>query len=605
MGHGGRVRSVWCGALAVLALATTFVVVPAGVSGATISVTGNDVSYPNCAATWPSTPAFAVIGVDGGVASDQNPCLGPNPSYTKSELYWAVATSSGIRPQPKASLYVNTGDPGNVYTGTAIADWPTYGTTPYGPCTTTTVTTNSGTATVGQNSNACAWEYGDQRAIQDVTWMISAANALNALGPPVTVPNSPSDYPWWLDVETVNTWQTGTAGLAMNVAALQGIVAGLEAAGAPSVGVYSTSYQWGVITGAPSASVGSLASLETWIPGAATAAGAEATCAGPSFTNGPVALAQFPDGATDGDVVCGPKVSRVYGSDAIATAIAVSQASFPAPGSAKAVVLARSDFFSDALAGGPLAAQLGGPLLITPGASISSSLDPRVQAEIQRVLPTGSTVYILGGDLALSPSIDTQLQSLGYKTTRIAGANEYATAVDIAEQMGNPSTVFETTGLSFYDALSAVPAAIATHGAILLTDGATQAPETAAYLSAHPSDTRYAIGGPLAAAGADPGATAIYGANLYDTSAAVARTFFPVPESFGAATSASFSDALSGGPVLGGARAPMLLVPSTGPLPPAVASYLSSYATKLVAGTLFGGPLAVGNDVLTELNAAA
>ena len=72
-------------------------------------------------------------------------------------------------------------------------------------------------------------------------------------------------------------------------------------------------------------------------------------------------------------------VQRVYGSDAIATSIAVSQAEFLSAGSAKAVVLARSDFFADTLAGGPLAAKLGGPLLITPGASLSSSLDSRVQ----------------------------------------------------------------------------------------------------------------------------------------------------------------------------------------------------------------------------------
>jgi hypothetical protein len=298
-------------------------------------------------------------------------------------------------------------------------------------------------------------------------------------------------------------------------------------------------------------------------------------------------------------------IQRIYGQDAIGTSIAVSQASFPTSGSAKAVVLARSDFFSDALAGGPLAVQVGGPLLITPGASISSSLDSRVQAEIQRVLPTGDTVYILGGQLALSPSIDTTLQGLGYNTQRVAGSDEYATAVDIAEQLGNPSTVFETTGLSFYDALSAVPAVIDVHGAILLTEGTTQAPETATYLAANPSDTRYAIGGPLAAAGADPSAMAIYGQDLYGTAAAVASTFFPSPSTFGAATSASFSDALSGGPTLGLADAPMLLVPPSGPLPSSIENYLSGVASSLTSGTVFGGPLAVGDDVLAELEAAS
>ena len=297
-------------------------------------------------------------------------------------------------------------------------------------------------------------------------------------------------------------------------------------------------------------------------------------------------------------------VQRIYGADAIATSIAISLAEFPASGSAKAVVLARSDFFADALAGGPLAASVGGPLLTTPGAPMSSALDPRVQGEIQRVLPAGATVYILGGDLAISPQIDSTLQGLGYTIVRIAGSNEYATAVDIAQVLSDPSTIFEATGLTYQDALSAVPAAIEKGGAILLTDGSTQAPETASYLAAHQGDTRYAIGGTLAAAGADPSATAVSGQDLYGTSAAVATTFFQTATAFGAATGASFSDALSGGVFMGAktTMGPILIVQPSGPLPAAVATYLSSSST-LAQGYLFGGQLAVGDDVAAELAA--
>jgi hypothetical protein len=296
-------------------------------------------------------------------------------------------------------------------------------------------------------------------------------------------------------------------------------------------------------------------------------------------------------------------VTRIYGADAIGTAIAVSQAEFPTAGSARGVVLARSDYFSDALAGGPLAAKVGGPILITPGAGQSSSIAPQVLTEIQRVLPAGGTVYILGGTLALSPSIDAALQALGYVTQRVAGADEYATAVDIAEQLGNPSTIFEATGTNFYDALSAVPAAIQDSAAIVLTDGPTQASETASYLGQHPGDTRYAIGGPMEAAGADPTATAIYGQDLYGTSSAVASTFFPNATVFGAATAATFPDALSGGVLMGssGVDGPDLLVSPSGPLPTSISTYLSSVASQLAQGYLFGGPLAVGNDVLSEL----
>jgi len=313
--------------------------------------------------------------------------------------------------------------------------------------------------------------------------------------------------------------------------------------------------------------------------------------------NGP-ASASFTYGSPTG------AFTRVFGATAIATAIAISKSRFAASDSAPAVVVARSDFFSDALAGGPLAARVGGPLLITPGASQSSTLDPGVLAEIERVLQPGGTVYLLGGPLALSPTIDASLQGLGYAVNRVSGSDEYATAVAIAVQLGNPGVIFEATGLNFPDALSAVPAAVVQNGAILLTDGTTQAPETATYLAAHSHDTRYAIGGPLAAAGADKTATAIYGQDQFGTSAAVASAFFPTPKTVGAATGTNFPDGLAAGPGLGRAGAPLLLVEPTGALPPAVLTYLQAAGGGISTGTLFGGPLAVADSVLSELDGA-
>jgi putative cell wall-binding protein len=297
-----------------------------------------------------------------------------------------------------------------------------------------------------------------------------------------------------------------------------------------------------------------------------------------------------------------PLPLQIYGTNAIGTSIAISEQEFPTDGSAGAVVLARDDFFSDALAGGPLAAAVDGPLLLTEGADESTSLDPGTETEIERVLPTSDTVYILGGDLAISPNVDTTLEGLGYTVVREAGADEYGTAVDIADQLastswGTPTTVFEATGLYFYDALSAVPAAIKEHAAILLTDGTTQAPETAAYLAANPGDTRYAIGGPLAAAGADPTATAVYGQTLFDTSAAVATTFFPGAALYGAATYLDFPDAMGGGVYMatGGRLGPVLLVdPNALSLWPSVAAYLATLPVG-TPGFVFGGPLAAAS----------
>ncbi|MGH9047962.1 MAG: cell wall-binding repeat-containing protein [Acidimicrobiales bacterium] len=597
---------------AVLVLAA-LVVLPAPASSTpttTSAETGYDISFPQCGGSFPSGQGLAIVGVNDGVPDSLNPCLGTSPSYpsiSESELYWAVSTSSG--PAPNASLYVNTADPGDVYDGSAVTNWPTSGTAPdgYGDCTTTTITTNSGPATAGANSTACAWLYGAEAGNDDLSWLQSAGSSVN-------VSTAASSYPWWLDVETGNSWQQGATGLAMNVAVLQGMQAALAAGGATSIGVYSTSRQWGIITGGTSAGTPAIGGLPTWIPGAGTLSGAEAACSDGSFTTGPVTLTQWTTNI-DGDVLCSsavtstsptPVPTQIYGSDAIGTSIAISQTEFPTAGSARAVVLARSDFFSDALAGGPLAAKLGGPLLITPGASTNSTVDPRVLTEIQRVLPVGDPVYILGGDLAISPGVDSQLESLGYSAVREAGVDEYATAVDIAQALGNPSTIFLATGLNFYDALSSVPAAIEKGAAILLTNGSAQAPETGVYLGQHSSDTVYAIGGPEAAYGADPSATPVYGQTLYDTSAAVATTFFPGAAVYGAATSADFPDALGGGVCVatGSRLGPILLVdPSSATLWPSVASYLSTLAVT-TPGFVFGGPLAVPGNILSALQAA-
>ena len=276
---------------------------------------GNDVSYPECGTALPIAPAFAIVGVNGGLANELNPCLGPStsyPSYQQSELYWAVASSVGGTMQPKAQLYVNTADPGNVYDGTAIADWPTSSSSadPYGTCQTTTVMTSSGPQVVGENSPACAWQYGDNGAEQDAAWLASAASSINGQESTVTVAGTAAGYPWWLDVETVNTWQSGISGQAMNVADLQGMVAGLEAAGATAIGAYSTATQWDTITGGTrSAAAGSLYSIPNWLPGASTLRQAEANCSRPSFTAGSVTVTQW-SGSPDNDYSCPPVMRR-------------------------------------------------------------------------------------------------------------------------------------------------------------------------------------------------------------------------------------------------------------------------------------------------------
>jgi hypothetical protein len=323
-------------------------------------------------------------------------------------------------------------------------------------------------------------------------------------------------------------------------------------------------------------------------------------------------------------------VIRVQGLDRDGTAIAISRSQFPSPdhpGLAQAVLLASDTTYPDALAGTPLAIAKDGPLLLTT----PSGLKPAVADEITRAAPKGATVYLLGGPAALDPSIDAQVQALGYAPRRIAGPTRFATAVAIAAVLGDPRQILEASGVDFADALSAGAAARTTSrpdshvvsGAVLLTKGSTQAPETSAYLAAHKADTRVAVGGPAAAA--DPSANPLVGSDRYATAAMVAQHFFTspnpaypahnpdqflTPKNLEFASGITFADALAGSADTRNGS-PMLLVSPCGPLPSSLAAYLRSIRTTEAGpqgagegGVLYGGPMAVGDDVLTEIEQA-
>jgi putative cell wall-binding protein len=338
------------------------------------------------------------------------------------------------------------------------------------------------------------------------------------------------------------------------------------------------------VAGAVAATVAALVSVAIGVPASSALAATQPLSAGAAVTG---AAATAPPRTTTGQGT----LTRVAGADRIATSVRISEVGFPNKLSATAVVLARADDFADELAGGPLAARFQGPLLLTP----SSGLTDAVRVEIQRVLAVGHSVYLLGGTDAISAKVGTDLQSLGYTPVRVDGVDRYDTAVKIANILGDPPTVFEVDGTNFPDGLSAGPAAALSHGVILLTAGHVQAPETAQYLGTHPTDLRYAIGGPAAAA--DPTAQPLVGADRYATSILVANQLFASPSIVAIASGVAFPDALSGGALAGIDGAPMLLVPSNVPLPASMRSYFDRYSNTVLSAWLFGGTSAVSTPV--------
>lgn len=87
------------------------------------------------------------------------------------------------------------------------------------------------------------------------------------------------------------------------------------------------------------------------------------------------------------------------------------------------------DFAADALAASGLNSD--GPLLFTYGCSLRDS----TRAELDRVLADGGTVYVLGGEEAVSPRVVEQLENDGYVVKRLAGATRIETAIAVADEV--------------------------------------------------------------------------------------------------------------------------------------------------------------------------
>jgi hypothetical protein len=285
--------------LAAIAIAAVFA--GAGAASATPSAVGYDLSFPQCENPPPASASFVIVGVDGGLANNPNPCLA-------QQLAWAAGAPGLQRPAvPGLSLYLNAADPGS-----RVADWPSpaAGTatvaTPYGSCN-------------GSWSRACAFLYATQRASYSYALAVAAAAPATSLGStpgPASAPTAQSPAlpaaataPWWIDVEIGASWASRASArewAALNMAALRGYVAGLRAAGARGpVGLYSNAYQWRAITGlGPRASRGHFPLAEhDWATGSTTLAQARRACAKP-FSGSAVTIAQFSEGGYDRDYAC-------------------------------------------------------------------------------------------------------------------------------------------------------------------------------------------------------------------------------------------------------------------------------------------------------------
>jgi len=170
--------------------------------------------------------------------------------------------------------------------------------------------------------------------------------------------------------------------------------------------------------------------------------------------------------------------TRQSGSDRYSTAAAISAKHFQ-PGAAVAFVATGEDF-PDALTGGPAAAALGGPILLTQKTKLPSA----TISELRRLKP--KRIVVLGGTGVVSVAVEKALRSYAApQVTRLAGADRYATGGEISENAFKPGVpvAYVATGANFPDALAGGAAGAFRDGPVLLVAKGSIPKATAAELT--------------------------------------------------------------------------------------------------------------------------
>ena len=287
---------------------------------------------------------------------------------------------------------------------------------------------------------------------------------------------------------------------------------------------------------------------------------------------------------------------RVAGPDRFSTAVSLSSAA-PSGGT---VYVATGEGFADALAGGPAAAAQSAPILLVQRDTIPSATSARISG----LKP--SKIVVLGGPAAVSDAVLAQLNGMASGgATRVAGANRGATSAAVSAQAFKPlvPVAYIANGGGFADALAGAAAGAYRGGPVLLVDRDSISNEVAVELRRLAPQSIVILGGDGAVSSGTETQLHTYslqvsrlaGNDRYGTAVAVAKATFPSGSSLVfVATGKNYPDALAGGPLVGSARTPLLLVPGAC-VPNDVRAELGRLGANRL--TLLGGSSAVSGSV--------
>ncbi|MFT4214275.1 MAG: D-alanyl-D-alanine carboxypeptidase family protein [Microbacterium sp.] len=299
-----------------------------------------------------------------------------------------------------------------------------------------------------------------------------------------------------------------------------------------------------------------------------------------------VSIAVVPLAAPVADAATTPSVKRLTGSDRYVASVAISKAAFPTGKTAPVVIVSAGEQTPTALSAGPVAAKLGGPVLLTR----AKVLPAVVAAEIKRLKP--KKIIIVGNTRTISATVAAKLAKLAPTVVRASGSDRYAVSAALV-RLGFPATSTSTSTATPTPTASSTPTPTAT---ATPTPAATVDSTTPAETPT-PTATESAASESASTAATDAGALTISLASVKTatTSRRAAHVYLT--------TGVSTAPAIVGGALAARKGAPLLVVDGTASAAKAsTLALLSELGTTTV--TILGGTKMVSAGIAKSLAAA-
>lgn len=280
---------------------------------------------------------------------------------------------------------------------------------------------------------------------------------------------------------------------------------------------------------------------------------------------------------------------RLSGRSRYETAVAISKSKFS---NANYVVLANGQAPNDILVASSLAGNLKAPILITERNALNAS----TKAEIERLSATN--IIVIGGSSKISPAVINSLKGMGKNVEVINASSDADMSVKVANkslEIKSAKTVILSSEKSLPDSLSASALAAKNGYPIIYTGQNAISGVAKSFIKNGNISNVIIVGGYKTVSNGvlnslkSMGKTVsrVYGRSRYDTSLAIAKTYFNNSSTVGLATGTEFVDSLTAGPVSGLNNQAIVLV-SNNTLSSGIKDYIKSTGSKNIY--IYGGP---------------